>query len=59
MTTQAKEAINNMNEEQLRKYASVHYGNKEIVEYIDTRLDKLNVGAAIVENGELDDFGDE
>jgi len=58
MTTQTKRVLDKMNEAELRKAASVHYNNKEIVEYIDTRLDKLNVEVAIVENGDLSDFGD-
>ena len=59
MTEQAKNAIDKMtSEEQLRKAASVHYKDKELVAYIDKRLDHLNVDNALVEYTDLDDFGD-
>ena len=53
MTKQAQEAIDKMNEDQLRKTSSIHSHDKELVGYIDTRLEKLNVDAAMVEMSEV------
>ncbi len=53
MTNEARQAIDRMNEEQLRKTSSIHSHDKELVSYIDTKLDALNVDASMVEMGEV------
>jgi len=58
MTDKAREAISKMDEATLRKTASIHSHNKEIVDYIDTLLDRLDVSTALVENTDMSDFGD-
>lgn len=52
-----KEALDRMDGDKLRKMASIHSHNKEIVAYIDERLEGLNVDVALVENGDMSDFG--
>lgn len=54
MTNEARQAIDKMNEDQLRKTSSIHSHDKELVSYIDTKLDALNVDASMVEPGEYD-----
>ncbi len=53
MTNEARQAIDKMNEDQLRKTSSIHSHDKELVSYIDTKLDALNVDASMVEMGEV------
>ena len=48
-----KEAIDKMDEDQLRKTSSINSHNKDIVAYIDERLEKLNVNSAMVEPSEI------
>ncbi len=53
MTSIQKEALDKMDEDKLRKMSSIHSHNKEIVEYIDERLESLNVDGAMVEMSEV------
>lgn len=58
MTNQQKQAIDKMNEEQLRNTISIISAGRnefkdEIIKYCETRLDSLNVDAAIVEMSEV------
>ena len=53
LKSQQKEALDKMDEENLRKMSSIHSHNKDIVEYIDERLEALKVESAMVEPGEV------
>lgn len=53
MTKQTMKIIDKMDEEKLRKTASIHSHDKELVAYIDLKLEKLNVDAAMVEMSEV------
>ena len=53
MTEQAKKRIDSMTEEQLRVQISKSFNHKEIVEYCEKRLDRLNRNNAQVEPGEV------
>lgn len=56
LKSQQKEVLDKMDEENLRKMSSIHSHNKDIVEYIDERLEALNVEAAMVEVADISDF---
>jgi len=64
MQTKTRNAILKLNtEEAIRKthsavHASNHPDKEEILELLDSRLDALNVGNALVENCDMSDFGD-
>jgi len=63
MNTTKKKAIDKLDEQQLRNQISTTMccNNKdktEIVEYCETRLEKLNVESAIVPEADLQGFGD-
>ncbi len=51
-----KEALDKMDEDKLRKMSSIHSHNKEIVGYIDERLESLNVDGAMVEQTDMSDM---
>lgn len=53
MTKQTQEIIDKMDEGELRKTSSIHSHDKELVAYIDVKLEKLNVDAAMVEMSEV------
>lgn len=57
MTKRAREAIDKMNEEQLRKTSSIHSHDKEIVAYIDKKLNSLNRDAAMAVETDMSDMG--
>ncbi len=53
MTSIQKEALDKMDEDKLRKISSIHSHNKEIVDYIDERVESLNVDGDMVEMSEV------
>ncbi len=57
ITSIQKQALDKMDEDKLRKMSSIHSHNKEIAEYIDERLESLNVDSAMVEQTDMSDLG--
>lgn len=49
--------IDAMNEAQLRLTISVNFNNKELVSYCESRLERLKVDDALVEQTDFSDFG--
>jgi len=62
ITEDQKWVISQKDEDGLKRQISIlkvsnHKNRLELIEYIEARLDSLNVGAALVENGDISDMG--
>ena len=58
MKNEQREVLDNMSEDELRIAISVHFQNKDIVNYCEEKLECLNVDAAMVEKAETKGFGE-
>ena len=58
ISTKQKVIIDNMDEEKLRIAISFHFQNKDIVNYCEEKLERLNVDSALIGEADLKGFGE-
>ena len=58
ISAKQKETIDKMCESDIRIAVSVHFQDKDIVDYCEEKLERLNVDSALIGEADLKGFGE-